>query len=415
MKVIDYLSSHTIDQLKEEFSIIVTDYPDRVVLNYNQIDSPRFHPIVDECRALILRKPGGFLLGMPVKGNWYVMARSFNRFYNIGEGHAKGVDQVRLAEEEETIVPFNFANGRIYDKLDGSLMSVYHDGDDWHVSTRKMAFAEGKSSWGRSFSEIFWEVANKKYDLKNKLNGHWGKYKNSTLVFELTGPENRVVTPYTEADITLLTVRDNKSDKEHSPMDVDAMAMGLKVPRPKQYTAKSAEDLVELVSKFPTMEEGVVIILDGNIISSDCESINRIKCKNPQFVAIAHMRENGNISPKNVLRLIMVNEHHEYLKYFADDKPYFDFVESQYKEAVERIKKVYNNNKGIVEQKEFALSIMPETVYTFEKGIIFSLRKNEVEVEDLLAKVGPKKIADGMDLKEKFLKEFGLESEDEAL
>ena len=94
MNVQKYLKEYGLDKLVEEFSIIVTDYPDRVVLNYNQIDSPRFHPVVDECRALILRK-----------GTWEVMARSFDRFYNVGEG--------------EAWKDFDFSYARFDEKLDG--------------------------------------------------------------------------------------------------------------------------------------------------------------------------------------------------------------------------------------------------------------------------------------------------------
>jgi len=74
MQVQKYLKEHGLEKLKSEFSIVVTDYPDFVVLNYNQITSPRFNPIVDECRALILEK-----------GTWKVLCRSFDRFYNWQE------------------------------------------------------------------------------------------------------------------------------------------------------------------------------------------------------------------------------------------------------------------------------------------------------------------------------------------
>ena len=55
MNVQKYLEENGLKKLQEEFKIVVTDYPDRVVLNYDQIDSPRFNPICDECRGLILR------------------------------------------------------------------------------------------------------------------------------------------------------------------------------------------------------------------------------------------------------------------------------------------------------------------------------------------------------------------------
>jgi hypothetical protein len=74
MKVIDFIKYNGIPALVEKYKIKVKDYTDRVVLNYDQIESPRFDPIVDECRALILKK-----------NTWGVLARGYDRFYNVGE------------------------------------------------------------------------------------------------------------------------------------------------------------------------------------------------------------------------------------------------------------------------------------------------------------------------------------------
>jgi hypothetical protein len=74
MNVQLYLEQHGLEKLQEEFFICVNDYGDFCVLNYSQIDSPRFHPICDECRSLILEK-----------NTWKILSRSFDRFYNYQE------------------------------------------------------------------------------------------------------------------------------------------------------------------------------------------------------------------------------------------------------------------------------------------------------------------------------------------
>jgi hypothetical protein len=77
MIVQDFLKRHGndgLEKLKENFKIEVREYDDRVVLNYSQIDSDKYEPICKECRALILRK-----------NTWEVLARSFDRFFNVGE------------------------------------------------------------------------------------------------------------------------------------------------------------------------------------------------------------------------------------------------------------------------------------------------------------------------------------------
>ena len=85
MKVIEYIKQHGLESLNTDFGIKINEYDDIVVLNYNQIESPKFHPICDECRALILEK-----------GTWKVLARSFTRFFNVGEGIEGDVSGIRL-------------------------------------------------------------------------------------------------------------------------------------------------------------------------------------------------------------------------------------------------------------------------------------------------------------------------------
>mgnify|MGYP003565423402 CR=1 FL=1 len=57
LNTVKYLKNHTYKDIKNEFGIKVKEYDDRIVLNYSQINSPKYHPIVKECRALILSKP----------------------------------------------------------------------------------------------------------------------------------------------------------------------------------------------------------------------------------------------------------------------------------------------------------------------------------------------------------------------
>jgi hypothetical protein len=402
MEVQKYLSEHGLGKLVEEFAIVVTDYPDRVVLNYNQIDSPRFHAICDECRALILHRD-----------TWKVMARSFDRFYNVGEG------------QDPQWKTINFNNeGRFEEKRDGSLLSVYWDGDKWSVSTRKMAFAEGTTPLGMTFRQLFDSVA-KDTNLWGWLNGRDKSFGTAgaptwqhTFVFELTTPENRVVTPYQDRKITLLGVRNNDTGEEIGAYGLEKIAEGMGVPRPKRHAFWSMDEAIEAADKLEAMEEGFVIV-----VPKKEGSHYRVKCKNAKFVAIAHMRENGGISPKRIMTLIIVNEQHEYLGYFPEDQKYFDFCNHYYQESLTRLRELALAHLSIEDQKEFALTIMPLTQISYEKGVLFQTRKiagldadedKILEViGDVLRKMGGKKIAQALGLRAKFLKEFGLESDEE--
>lgn len=405
LNVQKYLMEKGLESLQKEFDIVVTDYPDFVVLNYNQISSPRFHPIVDECRALILRK-----------SDWKVMCRSFDRFYNWGES-IQQLDTTTPATQRITSFDtyltkdFELTNAIIEEKLDGSIISVWFDGKQWQTSTRKMAYGEGQTAMGRTFHEIFMDAV-KDTNLFTVLNA--GKedatISNTTYVFELTGPENRVVTPYAENKAFLIGVRNNLYGNEYYTENLDGLAKIFGVGRPNYYKVSSYEELLKLVQAFPAMNEGVVLKSENS-----GESHWRIKLKNPAYLAIAHLRSNGTISPKRILTLILENDHIEYLGYFECDKPYFSFAEEFYNDTKNRIKAIFEEHKGIADQKEFALAIMPKTVYGFENGIIFNLRKKGGTVEEKLKEVGGDKISKAMNLKQKFIDKFHVVVEEEEV
>lgn len=74
MQVIEFIKQNGLEALTEQFAISVKKIDDLLVLNYNQIDSPKTHPIVIECRSLILEAK-----------TLKVVSRSFDRFFNIYE------------------------------------------------------------------------------------------------------------------------------------------------------------------------------------------------------------------------------------------------------------------------------------------------------------------------------------------
>ena len=101
LKVVDFIKKNGLEKLKTKYGITVKDYPDHglYVLNYCQIESPRTSPISRECRGLTLNH------------SLEVVARSFDRFFNVGEA-----DCVNLKIQPSDVC---------YDKVDGSLIRVF--------------------------------------------------------------------------------------------------------------------------------------------------------------------------------------------------------------------------------------------------------------------------------------------------
>lgn len=85
LEIQKYLQDNTLEDLKNNFGIKTTFHEDgRVILNYHQIDSykHKYNPIVLECRGLVLDR----------NNNFELVARSFPRFFNLGE-HRESQDR----------------------------------------------------------------------------------------------------------------------------------------------------------------------------------------------------------------------------------------------------------------------------------------------------------------------------------
>lgn len=344
MLIQDFLRLHEglsgLDSLKEKYGIsFSTQYDDIVVLNYSQTDSQahKHDPIVKECRGLILEK-----------NSWNVVARSFDRFFNYGECPEASKHDI--------------AKAKVQEKLDGSLITAYWRYDRWNFATRRMAFAEGTNAFNVSFRQVI----DKAFDV-NKLNEcvkeDW------CVVFELTSPETRVVKRYSDYRLNLIGCRNRITQEELLSLQLDKMAESLNVPRPKSYSMFSFEDVVKNAKELPELDEGYVCVWDGE--NQENGSFYRLKIKNPAYLAVAHMRDNGEHSEKRVICLVMMNEQEEYLSYFPEDRVLFQKYVDAHLRMKEDIKKTWSEVKGIKDQKTFALIVKDKPI----SGILFKMKK----------------------------------------
>lgn len=340
MLVIDFIKANGLEALSS-LSVEVRDYPDRVVLNYSHIDSPRFSPIIDECRALILRK-----------GTWKVLARSFDRFYNLGE-----IPPERKTEEDRLIADPNL---EVLEKVDGSLISVYHDGENWCCSTRSMAFAEGQTARRNSFKDVFERalgctVADNFHDAD----------PSNTYVFEMVSPETRIVKPYPTDDVYLLTVRNNETGNEWTLDQVGSWANDNDFRVPQRYKFNNTEEILRSMHDLHALDEGYVARLDlpGRVW--------RTKIKNPAYLAISNLRPNGVVSDKRLAVLVLGGSEAEYLGYFPEDTHLFEPYRDARKKMIELVNTLWEAHRGIESQKEFAMKVKDTPV----SHVLFSMRK----------------------------------------
>jgi hypothetical protein len=314
-----------------------TRYPNLVQFKYSMIDSPMGDPLVQECRGVILDEAD----------NWNVVARPFCKFFNHGEGHAASID---------------WKTAKVQEKLDGSLMILYHYRDEWHVATSGMPDARGTVNGGEhTFATLFWQVFREKgYQLPHA--------ENVCFMFELMTRFNRVVVQHAENRLVLLGVRAHDGKE----LRVGAAKSHYGWECVQEYPLDTIDHVLASFEHInPLSQEGYVVV-DANF--------RRIKVKHPGYVAIHGMREG--MSPRRILEVIRSGETSEILAHFPEWRPEFEKVGTAYNALVEELNTAYLRICQIPVQKDFAL----EAVKTRCSGALFSLRAKKVDsIREFLA------------------------------
>ncbi len=302
--VIEYLKTHTFQQLEDEHGVCARPNAtqDKFSLNYDQIMVKNGDPLAEQCRGLIVR---------PVELEWFDMMQSFtnktwkdirvgdvtvlawpmNRFYNHGD--ASGAD-----------VNWSDPNLRVYEKLDGTCMIVYWDAlhERWHAGTRAVPEADLPIRAGHleigdaTFSDLFFQALNATMGSSVLEFGPLALFdKRFTYVFELTSPFNRIVVKYDEPKVTLLAARHTETGQE-----VTIESFHRRFPLPKTWALQSAAALDAFVnSANPAELEGAVV----------CDSeFRRLKVKNKAWVLSSKAKDLVTVSRRSALLAIIKGE-----------------------------------------------------------------------------------------------------------
>jgi hypothetical protein len=323
------LSGKTPEEICEPLGIKIRRKDHKVLFSYDQIDSMKFktHPIVKECRGLIL-----------YEDNWDICSMGFRRFLNYGED---GADEL----------PADLGGCYVLEKLDGTYVSAYFDRNDrtWHCSTRSMIDAEGpvNDMSSMTFADLFWEA------MKNtKFAAVPIPFSTEmTFIFELTSPHNRIVTKYDDTHATLLTARSNNCECEFSRKTVEVFASMLECPVVKAVDARNWEELLKMEnadgSKKDPQFEGYVIVKEG------LPSHLRVKMKNPSYVALH--KTATSMSERNLVELIKKGLQDDFLAQFPEYTPNVDRVINGLRAIESELREDWVDLYGVEDRKAFAL------------------------------------------------------------
>jgi hypothetical protein len=329
----------THQHLIDELGIHVIRHPELplVILDYDQIDSPRNHPVVRECRGLVLHADTHDLV-----------ARSFPRFFNWGE-------------MQDEMKRFDFSDFTAHTKEDGSLVLLYFFAGTWYANTRasfaRDRFYGHEITWPEGICRALGIAS--LADLEGKLD------TGITYVCEFCSPYNTVVRRYPEPVLYLLSAF--QREDELTPAEADEIARPPFL-RPQRYHFTGVEAIKEFLLAQATADptfEGVVIRDRNNA---------RWKIKSPTYLGLHQMATEGEdaYSPKHLLPFILAGEDSELLTYYPEVRERYLEYKNQVDSAFARLAEVWEAHWQIEGQKEFAQAIQGKTPFV---ALLFTLRK----------------------------------------
>lgn len=342
LQVQTYLKSgKTLDDLNRELAINVTRHESLplVILNYDQLDSPKTDNLVRECRSLVLNSE-----------NYDLVARSFHRFFNWGEVQ----DEMPL---------FQWDGATVQEKVDGSLLTFYRWDGHWRVNTRG-SFAGGPmfNPWQAEFHNMpldftWFDAILRALNVTSldELNLDPGL----TYACELCSVWNKVVRDYPSPSVYQLA---NFSGHAEVPLRPHVAFKQLAV-----YPLKTAAEVNQYVNSHPESSFEGCVVRDVDY--------RRWKIKNLRWCALSKLKGNNGENlylPKNLVPIILSGEDWEVLQPYPEvTKCYYSF-KAKVEEAYTELLSVWKEYYQIESQKEFALAIQGKTPFT---GILFNCRK----------------------------------------
>lgn len=348
LKVQEYLrSGKRLEDLQVEHGVYSFVQNGKISLSYDQIEARSSDPISQECRGLIL-----------AEDTYEPIAVPFFRFFN--------------KEQVDVAAPIDWNSAIFQDKLDGTLIIVYHFEGKWQVATRSRPEADVPiDQCDLTFSRLT-DITVKKmfggeFEGIDHLMQSRGAHSGKTFCFEITSPINEIVCKYNDYQLTLLGVRDLVSLTEEDP---DLWAQQLGFPIPQVYHFASPSEMVEVIKNWNPLEKEGVVVRDGHF--------NRIKVKNPAYVAYNKLRDSLSTSFLGCIEIILLGKDDDVLQvvpeYIGDR---IRLLRDAMQKLISIVEKDYQDLKHLTDMKSFALEaqqrLWPAPLYALQRRKVNSI------------------------------------------
>lgn len=312
-----------------------------ILFKYDQIRSDMSQQICREARGIILYKE-----------DWRVVCRAFDKFFNI---------------QEQFAAPIDWDTARIQEKIDGSILKLWNNPyfNEWHLSTNGSINAyetdvmfptDDVKTFGAMFNYALgdWFVKN-----------HESLVPTMTYIFEVVGPQNRIVVPYPLIDAYHIGTRNNETGQEY---DVD-----IGVKKPHLYNFEDKESILAMAKELDYKNEGFVVVDDF---------WNRVKIKSEEYVRVHRLRGETLPTPKRILDIVRNNGSDDFLSYFPEYRDSFEKTSQKYAQLLKDVRSDLEEyvNSGWdkeTDRKKFALDFakkcrVPDVVFQVKDGKLTS-------------------------------------------
>ena len=291
---------------------------DYTLFKYNHYDSIMREPIVQEARGLIIN--------MKTKK---VVCHSFNKFFNYDDSNSK---------------PIDWNSAKVLDKIDGTLVNLWWDNNEWHWSTNGNidAFKGTTNIKADTFGNcIIRAITNEELTYDEFLSYFKPAY---TYMFELVTPANILVTKANKDKLYYLSCRNMITGKEEIKTVLPVIA-------PKQYHFNNIKEVVKAANKFDDQHEGYVVV-DNNY--------NRVKVKGKEFLKSFYIN-NFQLSKHQLMDILLQKEvYDEFIKTFPQYIPALKDLEDKWnainleiKRASDELKRIESESPSVTRKQFF--------------------------------------------------------------
>jgi hypothetical protein len=292
-------------------------------------------------------------------------------------------------------------SGALYvrDKLDGSLLKLLKEpggGDLWTTNGSFNIHAEVPellpAQTDENLPPPYTFASLRDYALRGREEEIKRLPEGWTFMFELVSPYNRIVVPYRETKLFLLSCRDPQG-LEHTP-EWAAENFNISFETPKIYQFKNVDDVIAWCKSIDLNDVEGVVVQDGNF--------NRIKLKTDHYRSLFYLKGDDHFSESRIFDAIKQGSIDDALAAWPELIPKTDEIKAEwlgFRNAVlglckkaagfyEECKRDCGDAKDV--KKRYAMFVLGE--YKGISSFLFEAIKEGVDLEKNFNKIDYKEL-----------------------